>query len=80
MSGCVVMCYDELTLLVSRRNWTVTMPGKRDEAEYLESLGVGRRARLAVERREREPGTYQPQVDNRYETALREFRRRLARQ
>ncbi len=52
MSGCVVLRYEGLAVMVSRRTWRVTVPGCPAEAEYLESLGCPERARLAVERAE----------------------------
>lgn len=52
MPGCVVLRYSGLAVLVSRRTWRVKMPGREAEAEYLDALGVGERARVAVERGE----------------------------
>jgi hypothetical protein len=49
MSGCVLLLYGELLINVRRRDWTVTIPGKPDEAEFLMELGVCERAKMAVE-------------------------------
>lgn len=55
LSGCVLMIYGSLSINVSRRTWRVTVPGNPDMAAFLESLGVGDRAKLAAERGEGVP-------------------------
>lgn len=79
MSGCVLMWFGNLMVNVRRRGWVVTVPGKPEEAAYLESLGVGDRARMAVEGGEGRSRPTLPDECLTQQERLREAQERLRR-
>ncbi|MGR3315409.1 hypothetical protein [Roseovarius indicus] len=76
MSGCVILVFGDLFVSVRRRDWHVTVPGRPEEAAYLESLGVADRAKLAIERGEGPASGYVPHASRARLVAGQEAMRR----